>query len=135
MAHRAALRVPVPTVAILGNGFHYVYPKQHEALFRSLCETELVLSEYPPNASPMPHQFIARNRLISGLSKAVVITEAAEKSGTMSTADFAIDLGKDVATFPGRIDSPLSVGPHLLIQQGAQLIQNTTDFRDFLDRI
>lgn len=135
MAHQGALSLPVPTVAILGNGFHFIYPKQHEKLFNDLCETDLVLTEYPPNAPPMPHQFIARNRLISGLAKAVVITEAAEKSGTMSTADFAIDAGKDVATFPGQVFSPLSMGPHLLIQQGAQLIQNTTDFRDFLDRI
>lgn len=135
MAHQAALTVPVPTIAVLGSGFQFIYPKQHERLFQTLCETELVLTEYPPNAAPMPHQFIARNRLISGLAKAVVITEAAEKSGTMSTADFAVDLGKDVATFPGRIDAPLSVGPHLLIQQGAQLIQNTADFSEFLDRI
>lgn len=135
MAHQAARSVPVPTIAILGSGFHHIYPKQHTELFHSLCENDLVVTEYPPNASPMPHQFIARNRLISGLAKAVVITEATEKSGTMSTADFAIEAGKDVATFPGSIFSVLSKGPHLLIQQGAQLIHTRQDFEEFLLRI
>ncbi|WP_342525838.1 DNA-processing protein DprA [Chryseomicrobium sp. FSL W7-1435] len=130
MAHQAAIAHETPTIAILGSGFHQIYPKTNHKLFEEMVTKHLVITEYPPQTMPAPHQFIARNRLISGLSQAVIITQAEKKSGTMSTVDFALDLGKEVYTFPGKIDSVLSEGPHSLIQQGAILLHSSADFTD-----
>lgn len=129
-AHKIAIEHGVNTVAVIGSGFHYPYPKQNIALFSELAKNHLLVTEYPPNTPPQPHQFIARNRVISALSKGIFITEAELKSGTMSTVDFALDLGKEVYTVPGSIFSTLSSGPHSLVQQGATLVHSSEDFSE-----
>lgn len=132
MAHSSCLKHDVPTIAVLGSGYNYVYPKRHHYLFEHLIQKNLVITEYPPSVRPEPHQFIARNRIISGLSQAIIITEARKKSGTMSTADFALDEGKELFTFPGSIFSSLTEGPHLLIQEGANVIHSVDNFEQSL---
>lgn len=135
MAHLTAMQHDIPTIAILGSGFDHVYPREHQPLFDVLSRDHLVLSEYPPTTTPKPHQFVARNRIISGLSKAVIVTEAALKSGTMSTVDFALEEGKELLTFPGSVFSELSKGPNQLIQQGAFVVTDEQIFRDFLQSL
>lgn len=130
MAHEAALVHEVPTIAVLGSGFQFIYPTSNRNLFEHLAKDHLVISEYPPHTAISPHQFIARNRIISALSDGLLVTEAEKKSGTMSTVEFSLDLGKEVYTVPGRIDSPLSAGPHILIQQGAHLLHSIEDLQD-----
>lgn len=132
MAHEAALSHDVSTVAVLGSGFQFIYPPSNRKLFERLVNHHLVISEYPPHTAISPHQFIARNRIISALSDGLLVTEAEKKSGTMSTVEFSLDLGKEVFTVPGRIDSPLSAGPHFLLQQGAQLLHSIEDLHHIL---
>ena len=120
IAHRAALDVHGQTVAVLPAGLDTVYPAAHEQLAQQiLAQGGALISEYPPGVIPYPGNFIARNRLISGLSRATLITEAAQKSGSLHTARFALEQGRDVLAVPGNITSPLSAGTNTLIHSGA----------------
>lgn len=132
MAHEAALAHEINTVAVLGAGFQFIYPPSNRKLFERLASEHLVISEYPPHTAVSPHQFIARNRIISALSDSLLVTEAEKKSGTLSTVEFSLDLGKEIFTVPGRIDSPLSAGPHFLLQQGAHLLHSMEDLHHIL---
>ena len=115
------------TIAVLGSGFRYMYPKENIGLFLKLSKKHLVLSEYPPHTPPRKWHFPARNRIISGLSQAVLVIEAKEKSGSLITADQALEQGRDVFAVPGSIFSEQSLGTNYLIQQGAKLIRNEAD--------
>lgn len=120
LAHRGALEAGGTTIAILGNGLPTIYPSSHRELAREIVEHKgAIVSEYDENMPALPHQFLERNRLVSGLSDAILITEAALKSGTMSTALHAIEQGKEVFVIPGNITSPMSAGCNALIRQGA----------------
>jgi DNA processing protein len=119
-AHRGALKAEAgKTFAVLGSGADVCYPAGNRDVYDRLPQRGGVLSESPPGTPPLAHLFPLRNRLISGLADAVLIIEAKEKSGSLITADCALEQGKDVYAVPGRIDDPLSAGCNNLICQGA----------------
>jgi len=133
VAHRAALRAGGQTIAVLGNGLSHVYPRRHQGLARQIIEQQgAVLSEFPLACPARPGNFPWRNRVISGLSRAVLVIEAGAKSGSLITARYAIDQGREVFAIPGPLGSPGSDGPHYLIQQGAQLVRHPQDILDYL---
>ena len=118
-AHRGALAAGGLTIAVLGCGIDRDYPRAHAQLAGRIVESGLVVSEYPPGVEPAPWRFPARNRIVAGLARAVVVVEARERSGALITADFALELGRDVFAVPGEITSGLSRGTNDLIRQGA----------------
>lgn len=124
MAHRQTIDFGGKTIAVIGSGFLHRYPSVNEELFSIIEETHLLVSEYPPYMTPRKWNFPMRNRIISGLSKGVIVTQAEVKSGTLSTIEHALDHGKDVFAVPGDIFSPLSAGPHKLIAEGAKPVWN-----------
>ncbi|MGH2723303.1 MAG: DNA-processing protein DprA [Actinomycetota bacterium] len=132
-AHRGALRVGGPTVAVLGSGIDTAYPQRHRGLIDRIAEAGSVLSEYPPGVKPEPRRFPARNRIVAGLARAVVVVEGAPGSGSLITAEFAQDLGRDVLAVPGPVTSPLSQAPHELIRDGGTLVRGAEDVLAWLD--
>ncbi|MCA0988061.1 DNA-processing protein DprA [Guptibacillus algicola] len=127
LAHRLALRHRSGTVAVLGSGFKHIYPRENIELATDIAKDGLLLTEYPPHRKAERIQFPERNRIISGLSKGTFIVEAKKKSGSLITADQAIEQGRDVYCLPGRLTDMNSVGTNRLIQQGAKLILNSED--------
>lgn len=121
-AHRAALAVGAPTIAVLGTGADVAYPREHRALHRQICERGLVLSEYLPGAPAYKDAFPRRNRIIAALSRITIVVEAGHRSGALHTSRDALDLGRSVAGVPGPIDSPQSAGVNELLRDGAQVI-------------
>lgn len=116
------------TIAVVGNGLDIVYPKENEMLAKQIIEEGgAILSEYPLGIKPDKMNFPARNRIISGMSKGILVVEAKEKSGTLITVDFALEQGRDVFVVPGNINSLHSVGTNRLIQQGAKLVTNYSE--------
>lgn len=127
-AHRGALGVRGKTVAVLGNGIDEVYPAQNERLAMEILDAGgAMVSEYPPGEPSFKGNFIQRNRIISGLSVAVVIIEAPMRSGALATAGFAAEQGRSVFVVPGPTTHPNYVGSHGLIRDGATLATNATD--------
>lgn len=123
ISHRGALMGHGKTFAVLGNGVDICYPGDHIGLYTDILEHGGgILSELPPGTKPLPYHFPRRNRLISGLSDAVMVIEAREKSGSLITADIALEQGKDVYALPGPVDSLLSEGCNRLISQGAGML-------------
>jgi len=118
-AHRGALEASGSTVAVLGCGIDRDYPAAHAELARRICDQGLIVSEYEPGVEPAPWRFPARNRIIAGLSRAVVVVEARERSGALITVDFALEQGRDVLAVPGEITSALSAGSNALLRLGA----------------
>ena len=127
MAHRGALEGGGKTIAVLGCGVDICYPAENKHLRTAIIENGCVLSEYPPGQRPMAAFFPARNRIISGLCRAIIVTEAGRKSGTQITVDQATEQGRDVLAVPGNIVSPLSAGTNLLIRDGATPVTDYTD--------
>jgi DNA processing protein len=125
-AHRGALETG-RTVAVLGSGLDRVYPHEHASLARQVAENGLVVSEYAPGTPPLPQFFPARNRIISGLSRAVVVIEASEHSGSLITAGFALEQGRDVMAVPGNVLSGRNRGGHALIRDGAKIVECADD--------
>lgn len=126
-AHRGALAGGGITVAVLGCGIDRDYPRSHAELARRISEDGLVVSEYPAGVEPAPWRFPARNRIVAGLSLATVVVEARERSGALITADFALELGRDVFAVPGEITSALSAGTNDLLRQGAAPLLSADD--------
>ena len=124
MAHEAAIAFGGKTIAVLGHGLFHLYPKENRWLAEEMAKHQLLLTEYPPYVKPERWTFPMRNRIISGLSDAVVVTESADKSGTMSTVEHALEHGKDIFTVPGPITSALSAGPNKLLDEGAKPLWN-----------
>ncbi len=131
-AHQGALAAGGPTAGVLGCGLDVVYPRGHAPLYEAIRDQGVLLSEYPPGTPPAGHHFPARNRLISGLAAGVVVVEATRRSGSLITAQLALDQGREVFAVPGRIDSTKSEGPHRLLQQGAYLVHCSRDITDAL---
>lgn len=120
-AHQTAIKEGGRTLAVLGGGLNKIYPPENKALVERIIDKHgAVLSEFPPDAKSLPGNFPARNRIISGLSLAVLVTEAPEDSGSLITARFALEQGRDVFAVPGPITSHLSKGPIDLIKDGAR---------------
>lgn len=133
LAHRACLDAGGTTVAVLGNGLAHIYPQTNRTLAQRIVQAGgALISEYPPEAPVLPHQFLERNRLISALADIVVVIEAGERSGTLNTASHALTQGKEVMAVPGNITSPLSTGCNRLIAQGAGPVLTA---QDILDRL
>lgn len=124
MAHQAAIDHGGRTIAVTGSGFLHPYPKENNRLNNIIEETQLAITEYPPYMQPLRWNFPMRNRIISGLSKGIIVTEANVKSGTLSTIEHALEHGRDIFAVPGDIYSPLSAGPHKLIAEGAVPVWN-----------
>lgn len=120
LAHEAAIRYGGRTIAVLGHGFSHMYPKKNEEIAQEIGNNHLLCTEYPPYIPPAKWTFPMRNRIISGLSDAVVVTESSERSGTMSTVEHALDHGKEIFAVPGNIHLPLSAGPNKLLDEGAR---------------
>jgi DNA processing protein len=125
-AHRGALTRGT-SWAVLGSGLDVIHPRAHRELAASLIERGLLISEHVPGTQPLPQHFPVRNRIIAGLCQGCLVVEAAEQSGSLITARLAGEAGRDVFAVPGSIRSPQSRGCHLLIQQGAQLVQELAD--------
>jgi DNA processing protein len=126
-AHRGALRAGGRTIAVLGSGADVVYPPENRRLAALIEKSGAMLSQFAPGTPPRPHHFPLRNRVIAGLALAVVVVEAAERSGALITARLAAELGREVMAVPGRVNSPASRGAHALIRDGAALVE---DWRD-----
>jgi DNA processing protein len=131
-AHRGALEARGMTVAVLGCGIDRDYPASNAQLSRRIEESGLVVSEYEPGVEPAPWRFPARNRIIAGLSEAVVVVEARERSGALITADFALEEGREVLAVPGEITSALSAGTNALLKLGAAPLTASADIFDLL---
>lgn len=132
-AHIGALKGCGKTYAVLGGGLNKIYPKSNINLSKKIEERGAVISEYFPDDEPRDFQFPERNRIIAGLSKAVVLVEAPEKSGALITVDFAIDFGREVFCVPGPINSELSVGCHKIIRDGGTILTSYEDLLEFLN--
>lgn len=125
--HTGCLRAGGTTFGVLGSGTDICYPRENQELYDRIQKNGGILSEYPPGTAPRPCFFPARNRIISGLSDVVLIVEAQIKSGSLITADFALEQGREVYAVPGRIGEKLSQGTNRLIQQGAGIFLETQD--------
>ena len=132
IAHKTTLSHQGYTVAVLGCGLDVIYPPENKDLFEEIGEKGAVISEFPLGTKPRKENFPRRNRLISGLSKGVLVVEAGEKSGTLITAKWALSQGKDIFCIPGSIFSPLSKGTHLLLKEGAILVDSPEDVLFYL---
>jgi DNA processing protein len=131
-AHRGALSARGSTIAVLGSGTDVIYPPEHAALAREIEATGLIVSELAPGTPPLPLFFPLRNRIISGLSRAVVVIEAGEKSGSLITARLALDQGREVLAVPGNVLSGRNRGAHALLRDGAKIVEGADDILEEL---
>ena len=123
LAHKLCLDHNTPTVAVLGGGVDdaSMYPRRHISLAHQIIESGgAVISEYTPGTPALPHHFLARNRIIAGLAIATLVVQAADRSGSLSTARLALEANRDVMAIPGDVTDPLAIGTNRLIQQGAE---------------
>src|SRR5262249_38618585 len=128
-AHRGAMsHAQGRTIAVLGSGVDVPYPPENAKLFQEIAQRGAVISEYPLGTPPLKDNFPRRNRIISGLSRGVLVVEADERSGALITARLACDdHGRPVFALPGRVDNKMSAGPHRLIRDGATLVRSLED--------
>jgi DNA processing protein len=135
VAHRAALSGGGRTLAVLGSGVDRIYPPEHRQLAEDIITNGALISDYAPGTPPEGGNFPPRNRIISALSKAVIVIEAGKQSGALITAAFAAEQGREVFAVPGNIYAPLSKGPNLLIQQGAHTLLEIDDVLETLNMV
>ena len=131
-AHRGCVSAGGATVAVLGSGPDVIYPREHDALAESICRDGALVSELGPGAPPLPEHFPLRNRLISGISLAVVVVEASERSGSLITARCALEQGRDVMAVPGSVLGGRNRGSHALLKDGAKVVETADDILDGL---
>lgn len=127
VAHQAAVDVNAPTIAVIATGIDRVYPARHRELAHAIVKEGAIISEFPIGVQPKPENFPRRNRIISGLSIGTLVVEAALRSGSLITARLASEQGREVFAIPGSIHNPLARGCHLLIRQGAKLVETAQD--------
>lgn len=128
LAHQAAIESKGYTIGVIAQGHNIVYPEQSRELYRQLEANHLIISEYFPTSPIRKYKFLERNRLVAGLSKALLVTEAAQRSGTQRTIDFALDLGNSVFCLPGRFGDKTSWSMNEYIKEGAILVNKLEDF-------
>ena len=133
--HKGCLAADGKTVAVLGSGCDVIYPAENRILYEEIAKTGVILSEYQMGATPLPINFPRRNRIVSALSDIVIVVEAREKSGSLITADFALEQGKEIFVVPGRVGDSLSTGCNKLIAQGAGIIWSIDQFMNDLSEI
>ena len=131
-AHRGALDADGITIAVFGCGVDVIYPPEHRGLADRIVERGALVSEFPPGTPPLKAHFPQRNRIISGLSLAVVVVEAAERSGSLITADFAMEQGRTVLAVPGNVLGGRNFGAHALLRDGAKLVECADDILEEL---
>ena len=134
IAHKAALEVGGSTLAVLGSGLNIPYPRSNSGLYKEIISSKncCAISEYLPDATPYKSHFPARNRIIAGLSLVTIVTEADAKSGSLITANFALQNNRTVMAVPGNINASRSAGPNNLIKNGAHLITDTSDVLSYM---
>ncbi|MCX7857407.1 MAG: DNA-processing protein DprA [Deltaproteobacteria bacterium] len=130
-AHKGALMGKGGTVAVLGCGIDICYPSENRWLYNRISEQGLILSEYAPGEPPLAHHFPERNRIIAGISKAILVVEASKKSGALITASLALDYGRDVMAIPGSVFDDAYAGTNSLIKEGARLVDSVEDILEF----
>jgi DNA processing protein len=131
-AHGGALAAHGATAAVLGCGLDVVYPKTNRRFYEQIRNKGLLVSEYPLGTPPEPFRFPARNRIIAGLSRGIVVVEASRKSGSLITVQFGLEEGREIFAIPGQVDSAKSAGAHWLVQQGATLVVSVDDILEHL---
>ncbi|MBW1658970.1 MAG: DNA-protecting protein DprA [Deltaproteobacteria bacterium] len=131
-AHQGALEAGGRTIGVLGSGFNHFYPAENKDLADEIASRGCVFSEFPCQRPPEPRNFPRRNRIISGLSRGVVVVQATKRSGSLITARLALEQGREVFALPGPPESPLSRGCHALIKQGAKLVEDVNDILEEL---
>ncbi len=134
-AHRGAIEAGGRTVAVLGCGLDRAYPYENKELMKKIAGAGAVISEYIPGTPPLAQNFPARNRIISGLCLGTVVIEAGEKSGSLITADFSLDQGREVFAVPGNVGSKYSVGTNNLLKEGAKLVTGAADVLEELNLV
>ena len=134
-AHQGALAASGRTIAVTGSGLANIFPPENEKLFELITKSGACISELPMRYEPLSENFPSRNRIIAGLSLGTIVVEAAHRSGALITARAALENDREVLAIPGKIDSPLSRGTHLLIKQGARLAESVEDVMDALGYI
>lgn len=134
-AHKATLKAGGKTIAVLPSGFNNIYPSSHRQLATQIVQSggALISTYHPDEKIAFKSNFIARNRIIAGLSDALLIPEAAENSGSLHTAKFALDIGIDVLAIPGQITNPMANGSNNLIKSGAQMVTRISDVLNYLN--
>jgi len=135
VAHEACLRAGGRTFAVLGTGVDVIYPKSNRRLYEQIQSQGLILSDYPPGTPPEARNFPPRNRIIAGLSRAVLVMEAAQRSGALITARYGAEFNRDVYSLPGSLDQPQSLGCLELVNNGAQLILGVKPLLEALGEI
>lgn len=131
-AHMQAISHNIPTIAVLAGGVDHIYPATHRTLYNDIIASKgAIISEHPPGTKPTRYYFLERNRIIVGLSQAIVIVEGSNRSGTLVTARFAAEYDRPVFSPPHPINSPLADAPHFLLKQGAILVTSATDILDY----
>ncbi len=135
VVHESALKAKGRTIAVLGSGLDIVYPPENAKLFERIVKRGAVISQFPLGTKPYGKNFLARNRTIAALSLAVVVVEGKKKSGTLSTASHAADLGKEVFAVPGPITSPLAEAPNFLLENGARIAKSPKEVLEYVKSI
>jgi DNA processing protein len=131
-AHKTTINSSGRTLAVLGSGLDFIYPPENKILSEEIVKRGALISEYPLGYPPFPQNFLQRNRIVAALSKGVLVIEGAERSGTLVTASYAANYGRNVFAVPGDISSPLSFAPNFLIKNGAKVI---TEGEDILEEL
>ncbi|MEH6990713.1 DNA-processing protein DprA [Cytobacillus firmus] len=127
IAHKEAIKNKGKTIGVIAGGLFHIYPQANQKLACEMMKNHLVISEYPPDTRPSRWQFPMRNRIISGISRGTLIIQAKSKSGSLITANYAVQEGREVFAVPGNIFSPFSCGTNELIQQGAKLVKSAEE--------
>ena len=132
LAHENAINSDGYTIGVIAHGHNIIYPEQSKNLYKELENRHLIISEYFPTSPIRKYKFLERNRIVAALSKGLLVTEAAKKSGTSRTVDFALDIGNSVFCLPGKFGDKMSYAMNEYIKQGAILVNKLEDFNDEL---